>query len=1002
MNRILVIIFTVTLSILCYGELRAQEINLSGTVTEQGTGIPLPGVNVVEKGTDHGTSTDFDGNYTINVESGKVLVFSFLGFVSQEVTIENQTILDIELVESAEALGEIVITALGIKREERTLTSAQQAVSGEEISKTKQINFVNSLSGKTSGLQIKRSAAGAGGSSKIVLRGNKSIEGVSQPLFVIDGIPMLNSSPGGSSNSPFDSRDNGDGLSQINSDDIESVTVLKGANSAALYGSQGANGVILITTKAGRAGKLSGTVSSSAEFQNVMALPKMQFRYGQKNNESSESWATQRGDYNKNFVKNFFDTGVNLTNSISLSGGSENSTSYLSFANTSSDGVIPENTYLRNNLTFKQTNRFFDDKLQISSRVMLAEENIKNRASSGYYFNPITGLYLFPRSMDFNSFKDYEVYNPDRNIMTQNWFVDSDLQQNPYWILHNNKNHNNKKRLIANVAVTYDINDKMNVQVRGNYDYMRGKWEQKIKAGTVGVLSPANGRYRMSDLTDSKLYGDAIFTYSDTFGDWSLDVVAGASIERTTVGDGIEAHSEDLKYVNIFTLQNFSDNSLIEQTINSKLLKQGVFGSVQLGFQNKLFLDLSGRNDWSSSLAFTDNLSYFYPAIGFSALLGDIVELPDFISFAKLRGSYSVVSTEVPAFYTNPLNTIDANGIKINTEKPFEELKPEDQYSLELGTDLRFFSGRLNLDFTYYRIDNKNQFIPLDAPSGSGYSKYFVNAGHIRNSGYELALRSSIIQNTDFGWNTTLNYSVNRNKIIALHPELKGRYQLSNSEGYASFITEGGHFSDIYVYKFARDDQGRILIKDNGEPQGTSETERIGQADPDFIFGWNNTFNYKNWRLSFLIDAKVGGKIVSGTEAQLDAFGVSERSARARDVGSYTINGVDASGNAITSVDPETFFKAVGGRDGILENYVYNATNIRFSELAIAYTHDFEGDIFFKSASLSFIANNLFFIYKKAPFDPEVAFNPGNTFQGFNLFSIPPVRSYGINLNIKF
>lgn len=1000
MKQVTLVIFILG-GFLLSGSIWAQEKTVRGTV-EDHNGVPLPGVNVIVKDTEKGTITDFDGNFSLLVSEGETLLFSMIGFTEMEVVVGDQDRIQIELSEDAQSLGEVVVTALGIKREEKTLTSAQQSISADEISKTKQANFVNNLSGKVSGLEVKRSAAGAGGSSRIVLRGNKSLEGVSKPLFVIDGIPMLNNSTGGEGNSPFDSRDNGDGLSQINPDDIESVTVLKGANSAALYGSQGANGVILITTKSGEPGKLHGSVSSSTEFQSVIELPKMQYRYGQKNNTGDESWSDQAGSYDRGFAKGFFDTGVNLTNSLSLSGGSENSMSYFSYANTSSQGIVPSNDYLRNNVTFKQTNRFFDDRLQITSRVMLADENMKNRPPSGYYFNAITGVYLFPRNMDFNAYKNYEIYDENRNLMTQNWFVDSDQQQNPYWILNNDRTYNNKKRLIANVAISYDLTDKMSIQVRGNYDYLRGKWEQKIKAGTVGLLSPANGRYRMNDLTDSKIYGDAIFTYADNFNDFSLDVVLGASIERTTIGDGITTDSHDLKYVNIFTLQNLSNESLISQTMDSKLEKQGVFGNVRLGYNNYLFLDLSGRNDWSSSLAFTDNSSYFYPAVGFSALLSDMMELPDFISFAKLRGSYSVVSTEVPAFFSRPLNTIDANGIKINTEKPFEELKPEDQYSLEIGADFRLFRSRLNLDITYYRIDNKNQFIPLDAPSGSGYSKYFVNAGHIRNSGFEIALRTSPIKTDEFTWNTTLNFASNKNDIIALHPELKGRYQLSNSEGYASYITEGGHFSDIYTYKFERDAQGRIVVNDQGEPQRTSEPEYIGESEPKFIMGWNNSFSYKNWGLSFLVDAKVGGKVVGGTEAILDSYGVSERSGKARDVGHYAIDAVDGSGNPVTSVDPETFFKAVGGRDGILENYVYNATNVRLSEVALSHQWDFPSKTLFKSLSVSLIANNLFFLYKDAPFDPEIAFNPGNTFQGFSLFNLPPVRTYGINLNLKF
>lgn len=1004
MPQKLLILFALVSFLILPKTIAAQEKSIEGTVQNAENETPLPGVNVIEKGTDNGTVTDFDGNFSLTVSPGAILEFSIIGFAAKEVTVTDQRSITINLAESTEALDEVVVTALGIKREEKTLTSSQQTIKADEISKTREPNFINSLSGKTAGLNITKSAAGAGGSSKIVLRGNKSLEGVSKPLFVIDGIPMLNNSVGGEGNSPFDSRDNGDGLSQINPDDIESVTVLKGSNSAALYGSQGSNGVILIETKSGEPGALHGNISSSIQLNNVMKTPQMQYRYGQKNQSGPESWSTTPGDYDNGFVDDFFNTGFDLTNSISLSGGSENSLSYLSYANTTSEGVVPENKYSRNNLTFKQTNKYFDDKLKVTARVMLSDEKVGNRPSTGYYFNPLTGLYLFPRNKDFNKYKDYETYSKDRNLMLQRWFVDSDKQQNPYWILNNNRSENSKKRLIGNVAISYELNDKIDFQVRGNYDYSRSQFDQKIQAGTTGALAPKNGRYRMGDFTSSMLYTDGLFTYSDNFGDFDIDATLGGSYQRTVIGKGISADSgtKGLKYANIFSLQNLNDNALISQSVSGRLKKFGLFGNVTIGYDDIIFLDFSGRNDWSSSLAYTQNSSYFYPSFGLSGLISEMINLPEVISFAKVRGSYSIVSNEVPAFFSHPLNSIGENGIDINTEKPFDELKPEDQYSLELGANLRFFGNRLGIDFTYYKIDNKNQFIPLDAPSGSGFTKYYVNAGHIRNSGFEIALTGTPVKNDVFQWDSNINFSSNSNEILELHPELQGRYQLSKSEGYASYITEGGHFGDIYTYKFERDDQNRIIVNDKGEPQRSSEEEYIGDSAPDFLFGWNNSFSYKNWNLSFLIDSKVGGKVVSGTDALLDSYGVSARTADARDQGEVLINGVDQSGNTINSVDPETYYKAVGGRDGILENYVYNATNIRLSELSVSYNFDFDDTAFFEGASISLIANNLFFIYKDAPFDPEVAFNPGNHFQGFNSFMVPSARSYGINLNLKF
>ncbi len=1002
-KKVLKLLFV--LGILCTYGIQAQ-ITVKGNVVEAGSNLSLPGVSVVIKGTTAGTTTDFDGNYSINVVGASaILQFSYMGFALQEIEVNGQKVINVTLVPDVSQLDEIVVTALGIKRKEKTLSYSQQDVDGDEISKTREANFVNSLAGRTSGLEIKQSAAGAGGSSKIILRGNKSVFGVSSPLFVIDGIPMANNSTGGEENSVFDSRDGGDGLSQINPDDIENVSVLKGANAAALYGSQGANGVILITTKSGTVGKLSGNISSGILFQNVINLPDMQYRYGAINNEGDESWSTQRENYNPDFIDDFFDNGYQLTNSLTLSGGSEKSLSYLSYANTTSAGVTPGNKYIRHNVTFKQTNKYLDNKLKISSRVMLSTEKISNKPSSGYYFNPLTGLYLFPRNKDFSQFEnDYEVYDEGRNLMLQNWFVDSDKQQNPYWIINNNKSENHKKRIIASVAAEYDLNDKMKFQVRANYDYARSEWEQKIKAGTAGSLAHENGRYRFNDFTSTKMYTDGIFSYNDEFGDFDIGFISGGSYEKSELGKGIQADSDNygIQYANIFSLQNFSQNALIEQSVDSQMEKQSLFANVQLGYKDMLFLDLSGRNDWSSTLAFTENKSYFYPSFGATALLSEMFDLPESIVFSKIRASYSIVSNEVPAFFTLPLNEIDGNGIVINTKKPFAELKPEDQNSFEIGTDWRFLSSRLGIDLTYYRIDNKNQFLELSAPSGSGYSVYYVNAGHIRNSGFEVSLTGSPVKTNDLRWDTTVNFSTNENKILELHPELQGRYEISRSEGYALYIVEGGSFGDIYTYKFEKDEYGRILINDNGAPQRTSEYEKIGNSQPDFLLGWNNNISYKNWNFSLLIDGKFGGKAVSATEALLDAYGVSERTAVARDNGQVNINGVDLSGNPVTSVNPEIYYKAVGGRDGIMENYAYDATNIRLKQVSLSYDFGFKETSFFRGASISFIANNLFFIYKKAPFDPDLAFNTGNSFQSFDLFNLPSTASYGLNLNFKF
>lgn len=977
---------------------------LTGTVTSAEDGEPLPGVNVVVKGTTNGITTDFDGKYNLTVkDDAKTLVFSFIGMQAIEKEIGNSDVIDAQMMADQLQVDEVVVTALGIKKEEKTLTYAQQKIDGEQIAKTRSINFASSLSGTTAGLQLKKSASGAGGSTKIVLRGNKSLFGVSSPLFVIDGIPMVNNS-GDAPRDLYSGRDSGDGLSQINPDDIESMSVLKGANAAALYGSQGANGVVIITTKSGKEGKTSCSFSSGITFENPIELPDLQYKYG--SNGGNESWSTTAGNYDDKFVENFYQTGYNLINSFSINGGNNGSTSYLSYSNTSSEGIMPGNSYTKHNLTFKQSRKYFNDRLRITSRVMLTDEKVENKPQSGSYFNPLTGLYLFPRDKNFSDYSgsNYEVYNKDRNMMLQNWHTESDIQQNPYWIINNNQNTDHTKRMIANLALEYKVNDHLTLQTRANYDYATITYEKQIKAGTIGVLAHENGRWVYSDKANTQMYADFIATYNKKFGDFDISGILGTSYEKSTIGKGtsVDTDQQGLKFANEFFMQNINKNVLVNSTIGAILEKQSVFGNAQIGYKNMIFADVSVRNDWASSLSFTNNTSYLYPSFGMTALLDKMFTLPSSISLAKLRASYSIISNEVPAFFTVPQNTVDLNGVVMNTTKPFRELEPEDQKNLEVGADIRFFGNRFGIDATYYTINNENQFIPLDAPSGSGFTTYYVNAGHIRNQGLEITLHANPIRTNDFNWNTNVNFSTNKNEVIALHEELQGKYKLTDVGGFAQYITVGGSFNDIYVSKFVRDEQGRIKVDEHNSPIKSNEVEKVGSTEPDFLLGWNNSFSYKSFELSFLIDGKFGGNAVSATQAVLDQYGVSTVTADARDAGGVKVNAVDPSGNAVSTIAAETYYKAVGGTSGIMENYVYDATNIRLRTLALSYNFKLNPKSFFKKVNVSLIANNLFFFYKDAPFDPDMSMSTGNGLQSIDYFTVPATRSYGVNLKVNF
>lgn len=975
-----------------------QQTNITGTVTDP-NGAPLPSVTITEKGTNNGTLTDFDGNFSIEVQSSSsVLVFSYVGLKSIERAVGANTTMDIVMEEDAQSLDVVVVTALGIKRSEKSLTYANQQVKGDDLTKARTTNFASNLSGRVAGLEVRSSSSGAGGSTKMVLRGNKSLSGDSQPLYVIDGIPLANNK--GGQPVPFGGTDEGDGLSQINQDDIESITVLKGANAAVLYGSEGANGVVIITTKSGKKGAAQVTVNSGVTFSSVTGVPDLQFRYGSEGG-TKESWSDMTGDYEDGYVDDFFDTGVNFINSASVSGGNDITTAYFSFSNVSANGVIPTNKYLRNNATFKQTTKLFDDKLTISSNTLLTYEKTQNRPSAGYYLNPLTGLYFFPRDKNFEQYKDYQYFDEDRNMYLQNWFVDDHLQSNPYWISNKEPREDHTRRVITSLNLSYDITKELNFQVRGNYDYAKKSYERRHSAGSNITNVNRNGRWEYKDFTDELMYTDALLTYDTKFEDFTLMAVAGASYKKTVFGDGVSVDNgtDGLLYPNIFEFQNLASNVQVQSTIGSRAIKQGAFLTANLGYKDLLFLDLAGRQDWASTLAGTGNESYFYPSVGLTGIISEMVEMPDFITFGKVRASYSVVANEVPYNRVDPQNTITSGGgIALNTTKPFSNLEPEMISSLELGLNWKFFNNRLGFDFTYYYLDSKDQFIALPAPSGSQYTTYYVNAGEIQNKGVEVALYAKPVKSEYFNWNTTFNFSTNKNKVIELDPNLKQPISLGDSEGYQSKIVPGGSIGDLYVFKFQRDEEGRIVLED-GKPLRTKTTEYVGNANPDWSLGWNNEFNFRNYSLSVLFSGKFGGKVISQTESLLDGYGVSERSAIARDNGGVSINGVE-NGASVTKVNSEDWYTTVGGRNGIKEAYVYDRTNIRLGQLSLSYNFNLSEDAFARNFSVSLVGQNLFFIYKDAPYDPELTLSTGSNYLSLDNFNAPSTATYGLNFKI--
>ena len=987
----------------------AQTRQITGKVTGTDNQVVVS-ATIKIKASNVATITGADGTFSLKAPNGGfVLQVSSVGFASKEVAVSaSQAIVNVSLMEQSTDLNEVVVTALGIKREKKSLTYASQQLAGEEIRRAAGPNFMEALSGKVAGIDIKVSASGVGGSTKAVLRGARSLSGTSEALYVIDGVPMVNNK-GGQPGS-YGGNDRGDGLSSINPADIETVNVLRGANASILYGSQGANGVILITTKKGKAGKTVVDFNSSTVFEQVTGLPDLQFDYGTVGGDLN--WSKVKGNYKKDYVKDFFQTGSIATNSINVSGGNNQTTAYFSYSNITSKGAMPTNTYDKNTITLNQSTKLFNDKITLSSNVIFANEKSYNRPGAGYYNNPLTGLYTFARDKDFASYKEnYQVFDQGRNLYKQSWYSTYEFQNNPYFELNNNSKLATNNRVIANLKLSYDIMNHVKFETRANIDYNDVLYDNRYAAGGNSVSVSPNGSWSYSKYKDQSLYADAILTYNNNFGNFSLTGLLGASYQNNTFGEGMNVANGTipLQYPNFFSFSNMPYNVIFNSTIN-KTVKQGVFASANIGYKEVLFLDVSARNDWASTLALTGNQSYLYPAFGLSAVISQMIQLPEAISYLKVRASNSKTGNEVPFNVVNPWNSIGGaggpsgiGGINRNSQVPFTNLNPEIITSNELGTDIKFFNGRLGFDFTYYNSVSTNQFLSLAAPSGSGYSSYFVNAGKIVNKGFELTIDAQPFRTDNFAWNTNINLSRNQNEIVELIAS-NPNYQVGgDDEGFASIIKAGGSFQDLYIFKFNRNSAGQIILSPAGVPTKAATQVKVGNVNPDLIAGWNHNLSYKNFFVSALINAKFGGVAFSKTEAFLDSYGASQRSADARLNATIPINAVSSTGTAVTSIDPVLYYSAIGDRNKIMEPYVFSRTNVRLGQLAFGYNLKINKTSFpIKDASFSLVARNLFFFYKDAPFDPEQSMSTGNGMQSNDVFSMPSTRSIGFNVKLTF
>jgi len=1002
----------------------AYQDVIKGTVKDE-TGATLPGVTITIKGAQGGTQSNTSGQYSIAAKTGDVLVFSFIGYQSKEVTVGTQSTLDITLTPDSKNLETVVVTALGVKRSEKSLTYNTQQVSGEELSKVKSPNLMNSLNGKVAGLTISPSASGVGGSAKVILRGSRSVSGNNQPLYVIDGVPISNNgNANGQQNSIFGGgQDGGDGISNLNPDDVASITVLEGASAAALYGSQAQNGVILITTKQGKSGKAEIGFSSGVTIDNIAYEPKFQNSYGPASATTRDSWGSGISNTTDN-LKDFFKTGVNTSNAINLSGGSEMAQTYFSYSNTYASGIQPGNKLNRNNLNLRETAKFFNNKLTVDGSVNYINQKINNSPSLGLYLNPLLGLYLFPRGVDITPYKDQYLLAGNEGAARQNWLGGpADINQNPWWLTNLNPNTSTRNRYLLSGSIKYDVAPWLNIQVRGNMDRTTDDYENRRYAGiATNFNSTATGYLSQSNQTYVQKYADAIanFTIPMTGSDFKVNGLIGGSInDQKTSGLSLAGN---LSATDFFSPANtivaqpgtFPGNTLtnVVPVIPNHSQLQAVFGNANISYKDWAFLTVTGRNDWSSNLSYTPNDSYFYPSVGLSFIVSQMFKLPEAITYAKIRGTYAEVGNTVPPYLTFIQNTLKADGaLLFNTNKAFRELMPERTKSFEIGTDLRFLSNRINFSFTYYKTNTRNQYIPVIAPPSSLVSTGYLNAGNVQNKGFQFILGADVLKGQGLNWNTSINGSLNRNKIIDIASADKINSIDLTGAGNTSYISRlqvGGSYGDIYGYTLQRDAQNRIILGGDGStaspyvPLKSTDFNYIGNPNPKFQLGWNNSFNYKDFSLSFLVDGKFGGQVLSLTEALMDEAGVSEATGIARNQGGVKIDGVDTKGNEVSAtINPQSYYSFVGGRGGVSGEYIYSATVVRLREAALGYTLPLTGKTF-KSIKFSVTGRNLFYFYKKAPFDPELTMSTGNGLSGVDVFNQPATRSLGFNLNVSF
>lgn len=1047
----------------------AQQARITGKVSDPNN-QPLPGATVLVKGTTRGTVTDVDGSYAIEASAQDVLVFSFVGFETLERTVGNSTIIDISLSEGV-ALTEVVVTALGVERETKALGYSVQEVQGDQFTEARETNVINSLSGRVAGVQITNGTSGLGGSTRVTIRGESSLNiNANQPLFVVDGIPISNNVVG-SSGSGNQEVDYGNAAGEINPDDIASMTVLKGPAAAALYGSRAANGAILITTKNGKGKKgLGVTINSNTTFDNPLVLPQWQDKYGQGNNGQfefvngagagiadgvDESWGPEMdtgllipqfdsprsvpgfrgGDLNApagstitptpwvsqpDNINDFFQTGVTLSNNVSIAGANDNANVRLSWTNLNQKGIVP-NTDLKRNTIALNGGINVTDKLSVNAAVNYQNTNSGNRPNISYGTENLMYLWIwYGRQLRTQNLRDYWMPGLEG---VQQFNYNYNYHDNPYFNVYENTNGQDKGRIFGNIMVNYKFTDKLSLMLRTGLDTYN---ELRDRRRAFSTQRFPRGNYREDAVSFSEQNSDFLLTYSETTKPvWSYSIALGGNQMRQE-NRFQQTIAPQLLIPGIYNFTNTAVNLQVNQ-FNSEKRINSLYGFGQIGFKNILFLDITGRNDWSSTLPVESN-SYFYPSATLSAIISDMITLPSVISFLKVRGAYAEVGNDTDPFsLTNVFNPQVAWGSdQAKTESnrlANANLKPERTGSFETGLDIRFMEGRVGLDFTYFDNRTRNQIIPIELDIATGYASRIINAGEIQNKGIEVVLSGApVVSRNGFNWNFLANFTRTRGRVLELTDGLDA-YTLTSRNGANIQARVGERMGNIYGVGFLRVEDpnspffGEIIHNSTGTPLRDPELKLQGNYNPDWMLGLQNNFSYKGISLGVLFDYRHGGIVVSRTKTIGSTSGQLEETLLGRENGydlSVEGNGIVSPGvvqNSDGSYSPNTvkitsrnWHNRYYERNNV-EAAKYDATFLKLREVTIGYTipRSVLGRLPIQDVKVSLVGRNLALWTENPHFDPETLSMSGGTLQpGVENMAFPSTRSVGFNINVKF